>query len=369
MMTDADTLFAILTKIKQGCQNKIKPGLADNLDGLIHFANKIRKKDLPKTIGVFGAQKRGKSSLINQLLGCDLMPTGMIPMTSTVIEVKNDEKMPVGQFTVNITSENGFIQEQKGLPLPDAQALLRQYGSHKGLSNTETETIRVTSYFPESKILVRGGILIDTPGAEKAFETENSNENNQKDIRRAESILKSTSIFIFVERADYIQNKSGAAFFNKNLKNLQPLCVVNMKELAEDEVRKRTATSDPNALEANLNSYLCEHMVNAFHANFNDLICVSCKEAKTAKKNSDKRGLEKSDLPRLENQILQKLDELKPEVGVASCLNRLQNCLNSIKETNGEPFVKQLCASVRTLLNTLCKSECSETKNSAKGIL
>ena len=255
------------------------------------------------------------------------------------------------------------------MPLEAAQTLLRQYGSHKGHSNTETETIRVTSYFPESKILARGGILIDTPGAEKAFETENSNENNQKDIRRAESILKSTSIFIFVERADYIQNKSGAAFFNKNLKDLQPLCVVNMKELAEDEVRKRTATSDPNALEANLNSYLCEHMVNAFHANFNDLICVSCKEAKTAKKNSDKRGLEKSNLPRLENQILQKLDELKPEVGVASCLNRLQNCLNSIKETNGEPFVKQLCSSVKTQLNALCNSGTQKTKDSAKGIL
>lgn len=212
--SDDKTQFVLqaLVKIKEACEDKkVKSGIIDNLSGVIFLAQKIRKYQDPKTIGFFGAQKRGKSSLINQLLRCDLLPTSPIPMSSVVIKVKHDSQHKPGKYTVMVINANGAI-DTNIVPLESAQTLLKEFGSHKGVSD-EVDTIEVTSNFTASKILEKGGVLVDTPGAEVAFSSNDAQGKNNDDTARALNILQSTHIVIFVERADVMENFNSKYFW------------------------------------------------------------------------------------------------------------------------------------------------------------
>ena len=69
-------LLNAFVKIEEQLKNRseVKQGVRDNISGIVYLAKKVVKRDTTKTIGIFGAQKRGKSSLINRLLSCDIMP-------------------------------------------------------------------------------------------------------------------------------------------------------------------------------------------------------------------------------------------------------------------------------------------------------
>lgn len=335
-------LLNAFVKIEEQLKNRseVKQGVRDNISGIVYLAKKVVKRDTPKTIGIFGAQKRGKSSLINRLLGCDIMPVHTIPMSSVAIEIKHDGNMQDGKFDVVIENFVGKIENNKNVDLNDAKTLLEQYGSHKNESlSSDVETIKVKANFSDSKILKNGGILIDTPGAEKAFgrgageelSPEDEPTANDKDYKRAEKILQSAHFVVFVERADYAQSINSKEFFTKHIKPLRPLTVVNFKdtyELDSDKVKSK----DPNFIERQKQNVLSKKMLENFGVNLGSVLCISCKEAAEAKEEDNEKKLELSNLPKLERRILAELDNLKPEVGLLTCLKELQQTLSLLEK-------------------------------------
>lgn len=335
-MTDTDLVLQALKNIKEACSENpdVKPGVIDNLSSTICLLQKIRKIGAPKTIGFFGAQKRGKSSLINQLLGCDLMPVGPVPMSSVVIKVKHDINHAVNKYTLDVTQVNGGMDSYSDMSLESAKLLLKQYGTRDGEMSCDVDTIEVTSNFSSSMILEHEGILVDTPGAEVAFAENLSDAENNEDAARAIRILEKTHIVIFVERADCIQAENSKIFFQKNLKPLRPFNVINYKDTFD--ISSKSEESDALFLEKKKQDCMKGIMLQTFGVNLDRILCVSCKEAKDAKRDNDPKMLEISNLPKLEKAILNELDNLKPEIGLVTCLKELKKVMSQINAVDSD---------------------------------
>jgi replication fork clamp-binding protein CrfC len=53
---------------------------------LISLERKLASNQLH--LAVLGQMKRGKSSFVNALLGADILPTGVLPVTAVITEIK-----------------------------------------------------------------------------------------------------------------------------------------------------------------------------------------------------------------------------------------------------------------------------------------
>lgn len=347
----APLVLQALVKIKDGCvRNHVKSGIIDNISGTMFLVQKIRKHGEPKTIGFFGAQKRGKSSLINQLLRCDLMPVSPIPMSSVVIKVKHDQSHEQGRFTIDVFDSNGSMDSTPGVDLTAAQMLLTQYGSHKGSMSSEVDTIIVTSNFADSEILENEGVLVDTPGAEIAFDAGETTESNEDDAQRAINILSSTHIVIFVERADLMQSINSKAFFTDHLKPMRPLSVINWKDAYNLDAKYKF--SDPLVAEAKKQSCMREIMLKTYGVNLDRVLCVSSKEAAEARANGNDDLLTKSNVPELESRILTELRNLNPERGLITCLLELKKNLSQLDDETAKEIFMQAQRPFFVMLHT-----------------
>jgi GTPase SAR1 family protein len=109
-------------------------------------------------LAVLGQFKRGKTTLINALLGDPLLPSAVIPVTSvpTLISWGSEIK-------VRITFQGERIQEHRSGDVPAAAKLLEKYVSEQGNPGNCLQVQRAEVEYP-SPFLAQGVVLIDTPG-------------------------------------------------------------------------------------------------------------------------------------------------------------------------------------------------------------
>ncbi len=101
-------------------------------------------------VACVGQFKRGKSALINALIGQELLPTGVIPVTSVVTVVRHGAAVAArvrfgDSWEACDPRELGAFVTEEGNP-----------GNRKGVSGVEV--------FVPSPVLLRGLCLVDTPG-------------------------------------------------------------------------------------------------------------------------------------------------------------------------------------------------------------
>lgn len=101
-------------------------------------------------VSVIGQFKRGKSTLTNRLLGEDIMPVGIIPITSAVTMVRYGEK------SCDVYFENGIIESIDAAYLPN-------YISEEKNSNNRLGVRKVVLH-TEAPFLKNGLTFVDTPG-------------------------------------------------------------------------------------------------------------------------------------------------------------------------------------------------------------
>ncbi len=100
---------------------------------------------------VAGEFKRGKSSLINALLGEDVLPTGVVPLTSVVTRLEFAETV-----TAQVLFENG---QRRDIPL----SALPDFVTEKANPRNAKKVVEVVVGYPADWL--RGGLrLVDTPG-------------------------------------------------------------------------------------------------------------------------------------------------------------------------------------------------------------
>lgn len=105
---------------------------------------------------VIGQFKRGKSTLINYFFGEDLLPTGIVPITSIITKLKYGD-MP----KANVIFENG---DQQSIDIK----LISQCISEQENSENIKKVDDIEVFYP-SELLEKGLVLIDTPGIDSVY--------------------------------------------------------------------------------------------------------------------------------------------------------------------------------------------------------
>ncbi len=112
------------------------------------LSDKLKNQQI--TVSVIGQFKRGKSTLVNEILGEKLLPVGIVPVTSAVTRIQYGEKSAAVHF------ENGIIR-------PVAFEALSEYISEQENPDNELGVSSVTLQTP-SEFLKDGLTVVDTPG-------------------------------------------------------------------------------------------------------------------------------------------------------------------------------------------------------------
>jgi len=129
---------------------------------------------------VAGEAKRGKSTLINALLGRDVLPSGVTPLTALVTTVRYGDDP-----RAEVLFLDGHEEKQ---PLTALAELVTERGNPRN----RRRIAEVTVYLP-APVLAGGVELVDTPGTGSVFEW---------DTQTAHEALRSMDAAVFVLTAD-----------------------------------------------------------------------------------------------------------------------------------------------------------------------
>ena len=113
-----------------------------------HLIEKLENRQM--AVSIIGQFKRGKSSLSNAILGDNIMPVGIVPITSAVTKVVYGEKAAEVHFM------NGVIQE---IAFEELSAFI----SEQENANNERGVEEVVLH-SQSEFLKDGLVFVDTPG-------------------------------------------------------------------------------------------------------------------------------------------------------------------------------------------------------------
>jgi ribosome biogenesis GTPase A len=136
-------LHTLLTVEDRGGVNK---GLREKL---LSLETKLASNQLH--LAVLGQMKRGKSSFINALLGAEVLPTGVLPVTAAITEIKYG---PTPCATILRTTG-----QREDVDI----STLEDYITEAGNPGNKRQVASVEITYP-SPFLESGMVLIDTPG-------------------------------------------------------------------------------------------------------------------------------------------------------------------------------------------------------------
>lgn len=136
--------------LQAACELMSQTGiLSPQINAIKRLSERLEKKEL--VISVIGQFKRGKTSLINHLLGADILPVGIIPLTTVVTMIHyGDKASAILQFQSGERHEIGLES------LPDYISEHLNSGNHKRVDSV------ILSY--PSPLLSKNIVLVDTPG-------------------------------------------------------------------------------------------------------------------------------------------------------------------------------------------------------------
>lgn len=100
---------------------------------------------------VLGHFNQGKSTFINSLLGENLLPTSIIPLTSVITLIKYGETFKIDVYFKNKTSREIAVEE------------IADYATEEGNPHNQKNVERIEISFP-APYLKNGIIVVDTPG-------------------------------------------------------------------------------------------------------------------------------------------------------------------------------------------------------------
>ena len=176
-----------------------------------------------------GQFKRGKTSVINALIGEELLPVGVVPLTSIVTVLYYGERL-----TVTVHYEDGREEQI-------ARERLREFVTETGNPRNEKRVSEVTIAYPSAWL--RAGVkLVDTPGTGSVYE--HNTDVAQRFLPKADAVLFLLSVEQPASQAerDYVKevaHTSGRVFVLVNKADL-----VGVADLRESVEFTRRALSD-----------------------------------------------------------------------------------------------------------------------------
>ncbi|MDA8273092.1 MAG: dynamin family protein [Deltaproteobacteria bacterium] len=285
---------------------KIKTSIMERLAKLENIAASDRVKTAARliseklTAGVFslvvvGQFKRGKTTFINALLGENLLPAAIIPLTSIITILRYGDKLQITVFFANGT-EKEIVRDD--LPLYITEKFNPK--NEKGVDRVE---IAYTSQY-----LKNGVQIIDTPGIGSVF------EHNTKTTYE---YLPQADACIFLVSADPPITRVELDFL-RDLKNLVPKTFfvqskIDMVSIAD---RDESLSFSRNIIEKEAN-----------YSNV-EIFSLSGKEALEGKLDNDNRKVGKSGLTIFERSLEKFLIDEKGDVMLKSSAEKAVGLIN-----------------------------------------
>lgn len=247
------------------------------------------------TLAVVGQFKRGKSSLMNAIIGRALLPTGILPLTSaiTILRFGPAERLVVSR-------ENwSFESEAPVSALPD-------YVTETGNPGNQKRVRAVYVEFP-SPFLRRGLEFVDTPGIGSAIEANTATTC---------AYIPQCDAVVFVTSADGPLAATEVAFLDSIQQHVRKiLFVVNKTDLLADTERSGVLR------------FVGETLARRMNVSDVPLFPVSSRTALAAKVESDTVRLEQSGLPALEVALAEFLTRQRTATFLAAILDRAEGLL------------------------------------------
>lgn len=237
---------------------------------------------------ILGAFKRGKSSLINALLGKQLLPTGILPLTSVVTILGYGEKL-----RIQVHFHQGQSRQINQDELPDYITEKGNPRNHKGVREVEIA-------YP-SDYLSDGVRIIDTPGVGSVY-------SHNSEV--AYNYLPQVDAAVFVVTVDPPLSEAEQEFLKDIREYVHKLFfVLNKIDYVEAPERQEALEFTAKVLQTNLET----EKISIFP--------MSAKLAMTGKSNGHPELLEASLLPEFEDHLRQFLYKEKGRVLLISCIN------------------------------------------------
>ena len=248
-------------------------------------------------IVVLGQYKRGKTSFINALLGEDLLPTAIVPLTNVATRVRH-----APHPSAHVAFLDGRTEER---PLED----LHLYTTEKGNPGNAKRVLLVEVGFPATA-LRDGTMVTDTPGIASIFE---------QNTRAAMEYIPQADAAIFLVNADPPISEAERAFLKEVRPYMAKLFFVQNKidQVSEEDQKESLAFT-----RAVIEETTGEHGIAIYP--------VSARLALQAKLENDPERLRQSRFDQFEQDLHDFLQRAKGRVLIASAAGKATRLLASL---------------------------------------
>lgn len=219
-----------------------------------------------------GRFSRGKTSLMNAILGTDHLPTGIVPLTSVITTVGYGT-------TENVTLHFRGRSLDEDVSLDDLPQYITQAGNPGNARGIETAEIRL-----RAEILRRGFLLVDTPGLGSAI---------AENTRTTEGFLAEADAFVLVSSYESPLSEEEMRVLRAAMASGRTVFVIiNKQDLSDPRGRGETL------------SYVHEQLRSAFGQNGPKVFSVSAHQAIEGKRSADGTRVVESGITAIEEALV-----------------------------------------------------------------
>lgn len=230
----SNPLYALIDKTRYVIQ-QMMPLSSRTSTTLKNLTQSIQE---PMKIAIIGQFSSGKSTFLNALLGQEILPSGITPITAKICHIVygND-------YALELHYKNGNIATK---PL------------HFMSEVSEAQNAKIAFYKLYAPLeLLKSMSFLDTPGF---------NSQNQSDTDTTNAVLESVDGIIWLTLIDNVGKQSEKEIINTHIKRYasKSLCVLNQKDRLKNEDEINTSL---------------EYAKKVFNGLFEDIIAISAKNA------------------------------------------------------------------------------------------
>lgn len=246
-------------------------------------------------LAVVGQSSRGKSTLMNAVLGMDRLPTGIVPITSVITSVSYGSRERVRLFFAN-----SMLYHEA--PLSELATYITEQGNPGNRRKIEVAEVQLPA-----EVLQRGFLFVDTPGFGSVI-AENT-ETTKRFFPKADAFLFVTSFDIPFSAEEFGFLREACSRHRK------VFFIVNKVDLVSREQYEEFLR------------FIRSRLVEEVESNQVEVFALSAREALAARVSHDTARLEKSGLPKFETALVSFLTAEKSKELLAQTYQRFEALL------------------------------------------
>jgi GTP-binding protein EngB required for normal cell division len=239
-------------------------------------------------LAVLGQFKRGKSTVLNALLGQSVLPIGVVPVTAIATFLES-----AATLRIRVTYVSGKVEEFEPKSTEALREKLTTFVTEEANPRNVLSVARVDVFLP-AELLERGVVLIDTPGV---------GSTHRHQTAAADAVLPECDAALLVVSADPPITEIEIDYLSRIRETVARLIVVlNKIDIIAAHEREKAVTF--------LRDALVDH---AGLGPFTPIFSLSARDALRAKESGEAEAFAASGFAELEKHLLQFLANEKHE--------------------------------------------------------